>query len=165
MLILARTLTIWNRGYPLPDSLYLPDNQQDICTGIFCFCLSACLSFAAEQREHCSQDIKTDFTLMGLNYQLYIKGNIYQPDQHLLSQLLLPPTSCPPEICQYLLTHPLQFWTLTDAVCYLLTSLMVCKEMQIGIDRKPEKATERFTGQENTFFPFLIHIVVHWAVM
>jgi len=73
MLIFARMLTISNRGYPLSDSLYLPDNQQDICARIFRFCLPAGLSFAAEQREHCFQDIKTDFTLMGLNYQLYIK--------------------------------------------------------------------------------------------
>lgn len=107
MLIFSRTLTIWNRGYSLPDSLYLPDNQQDICARIFCFCLPACLSFAAEQREHCFHDIKTDFTLMGLSYQLYIEGNTYQLDQHLLSQLLQPPTSCPLEICQHLLTSPL----------------------------------------------------------
>lgn len=39
LLIFARTLTISDRGYPLPDSLYQPDNQQDICARIFCFCL------------------------------------------------------------------------------------------------------------------------------
>lgn len=48
----------------------------------------------------------------------------------------------------------MQFWTLTEAVCYLSTLLMVCKEMQTGIDRKPEKATDRFAGQENISFSF-----------
>lgn len=40
VLMFARTLSTSNRGYPLPDSVYLPDNQQDICVRIFCFHLS-----------------------------------------------------------------------------------------------------------------------------
>lgn len=99
---------------------------------------SICLCFTAEQRDHCFQDIKTDFTSMGLNYQLYIKGNIYtsQTDISFLSSLVHPPA---PWKCLNIYSQaPAQFRALGDAAYFLLTSLIVCKERQISAGRKPE---------------------------